>query len=268
MADIAESAGPDLEKTQSLFAGALLDAGNAHLAFPLFSTELAQREARLAFYRGNLNAIWSQALANAYPVLQQLVGLEFFEQMARAYGLAFPSVCGDLNYFGADLPYFLSTADMTAAYPYFADVAALEWQVHRAYYAADADMLSLADFLASAGQAVQSATLILHPATQLHQSATASAGVWLAHQPAHEPDLMLAFPGDINTGSFALVTRHGWQVRVHALDRAAYLALQALAQGVTLEAALELGLAEDPQFDISTQLNLWFSVGVFSAFSV
>ncbi|MFZ6749461.1 putative DNA-binding domain-containing protein [Undibacterium sp. Ren11W] len=254
----------DLENSQLVFAGALLDVANTQAALPLFSTELSLREGRLAFYRGNLYAIWNQALANAYPVLQQLVGLEFFEQMAHAYGFAFPSDCGDLNYFGADLSRFLRSASMTSDYPYFADVAALEWQVHRAYYAADADMLSLAGLLSAAGEDLQSATLRLHPATQLHQSATASAEVWLAHQSEQEQGL----PADLNVNNFALITRKEWQVQVHALDCAAYLALQALAQGKTVEAALEVAMEQDAQFDIATQLNLWFSAGAFSAYSV
>lgn len=255
---------PDLENSQSVFAGALLDIANTQAALPLFSTELSLREGRLAFYRGNLHAIWNQALANAYPVLQQLVGRESFEQMACAYGLAFPSVCGDLNYFGVDLPRFLSTASMSAAYPYFSDVAALEWQVHRAYYAADADMLTLTSFVAGAGQALQSARLSLHPATQLHQAASASADVWLAHQ----PDQTKGFPADLNICNFALISRREWHVQVHTLDRAAYLALQALAQGRSIEVALELAMAEEAQFDIAAQLHLWFSAGAFSAYFV
>jgi hypothetical protein len=264
IANMDEGSATDLEAAQSLFAAALLDISNTHSALSLFSSEAAQREERLAFYRGNLNAIWSQALANAYPVLQQLVGADFFEQMARAYGIAFPSACGDLNYFGADLPRFLSSSSMTAAYPYFSDVAALEWQVHRAYYAADADVLSLGSLLAGAGEALQSARLDLHPATQLHQSACASVDVWLAHQPGSA----LSLPMDLNNKNFALVTRNEWQVQVHALDHAAYLALQALAQGNTIELALELAMEQDAQFDIATQLNLWFSASAFSAYSV
>lgn len=254
---------PVLAHAERLFADALLDLDCVPQALALFAGQdpaSTQLEARLAFYRGNLSAIWTQALAGAYPVLQQLVGTDFFVQMARAYGRAFPSQSGDLHYFGADLPAFLAQASMTAAYPYFADVAALEWQVHRAYYAADADLLSLPLLLASAGQNLQQVRLNFHPAAQLHESPWASVAVWQAHQgnPAQ------ALSVSIDARSYGLITRKEWQVSVQPLTRAAYLALQALQQGAALEQALELALDADADFDIAGQLNLWFLAGAFS----
>lgn len=250
-----------LEDIQHKFAFALLDAEQVQHALPLFSTPSDQLVGRLAFYRGNLSAIWSQALANAYPVLQKLVGLEFFEQMARAYGRAFPSQLGDLNHFGAELPKFLARMPETADYPYFPDVAALEWQVHRAYYAADADLLSLPALLTAVGDGVQQVRMGWHPAAQLHASDWASVPIWQAHQSV----ALDQAPDNLRHASYALITRLDWRVAVLPIARADYLALQALSQGDSLENALELALECDPDFNISNQLQRWFSAGAFTS---
>ncbi len=252
---------------QRKFAEALLDVHLAAQTLPMFSGDAAQLEGRLAFYRGNLTAIWTQALANAYPVMCQLVGTEFFEQLARAYGQAFPSQSGDLNHFGADFPSFLAQLPMTAEYPYFPDVAVLEWQVHRSYYAGDAATLNLPQLIASAGNDLQAKHLKWHPAAQLHRSNYASVKVWLAHQADKDSqtDQVEQASFDLSQPDCAVITRQQWRVSVLPLEPAAYLALQALAGGSSIGEALELALDSNSEFDIVHQLNLWFSAGVFSS---
>lgn len=265
---MSKASPPDLQQTQALFAAAMLDIASVAPSLPLFSAAMDRRESGIGLYRGNLSAIWSQSLANAYPVLQQLVGAEFFEQMARAYGQTYPSQSGDLNDLGRDLPGFLAES-MSAAYPYFADVAALEWQVHSAYYAADATILTLAELLAQVAQSghdVQSVCLKMHSASQLHQSGYASVVILQAHQSNQAEPQFKALPADLGVANFGLISRREWQVTVTALDQAGFLALRALSEGCTLGAALELAMQQDPQFDIAAQLTIWFSAGAFSAF--
>ena len=83
-----DKAAPSLTIIQQRFAQALFNVDLAERTLPLFAASTSSLDARLAFYRGNLASVWSGALANAYPVLLQLVGADFFAQMARAYGQA------------------------------------------------------------------------------------------------------------------------------------------------------------------------------------
>lgn len=249
---------------QKRFADALLNVDLAGQTLALFAAPESPLEARLAFYRGNQTAIWTSALANAYPVLLKLTGAEFFEQMARAYGLAFPSSLGDLNHFGADLAAFLANSPVSKDYPYFVDVAALEWQVHRAYYAADADTLTLPSFIASAADKLQDARLIWHPSAQLFESARASVSVWLFHQDDHKENVQF----DLTERNYGLITRDVWQVAVLALSKADFCALQALSQGKNLAAALEIAIDSDPNFDVASALNAWFAAGTFSNYKL
>ena len=257
-----DSVNNSLEVVQKRFANALLDVDLFAQTLPLFSAPTSPLEARLAFYRGNQTAIWTNALVNAYPVLLKLVGAEFFEQMASAYGRNFPSQSGDLNHFGADLAIFLAHAPVNNDYPYFTDVAALEWQVHCAYYAADAEVLSLSSLISDAADKLSDVRLILNPATQLFESSTASVSVWLSHQDGGEQNSQF----NLLEKNYGLITRNAWQVRVTAMNEADFFALQALKQQSNLGAALELALGKNPEFDVAGALNVWFSTGAFSAY--
>ena len=249
-----------LASIQQRFSEALLNVDMVQQALPLFVTSDSSLEARLAFYRGNQTSSWTGALSGAYPVLQQLVGAEFFEQMARDYGRIFPSRCGDLNHFGTDFPKYLAGLSMIGDYPYFVDVAALEWKVHQSYYAADADILTLPTLLADVGESVQDARLKLHPATQLHASKNACVPVWLAHQSGYDEKEQV----ELSLASYALITRSEWQVSVTPIAEVAFYALQALVQQKSLGEALEVALAADADFDIAGALATWFSAGAFS----
>ena len=249
---------------QRRFANALLELDLVEQTLPLFSAPTSPLEARLAFYRGNQSAIWTSALASAYPVLLKLVGSDFFEQMARAYGLDFPSQSGDLNHFGADVAMFLTRAPVNNDYPYFVNVAALEWLVHRAYYAADADVLSLPFLISAAAEKLSDVQLIFHPATQLFESPTASVSIWLSHQNDQEQNNQI----DLSERNYGLITRQAWQVNVIALSEADFFALQALKQVKNLGLALEVALDINPHFDVAVALNTWFSVGAFSNYKI
>lgn len=257
-----------LAALQKRFADALLNVDLTEPTLAIFAAPESPLEARLAFYRGNQSSIWTNALASAYPVLLELVGAEFFEQMARAYGQAFPSQLGDLNQFGADLPTFLADAPVNKDYPYFVDVAALEWRVHRAYYAEDAEVLTLPSLIANAAEKLQDARLIWHPTAQLFESPSASVSVWLSHQHQHQDGVEKNTQFDLSERNYGLITRYPWQVSVLALSKTDFCVLQALSQGKNLGVALELALDWDANFDVAKALNAWFSAGAFTNFEI
>lgn len=216
---------------------------------------------RLALYKGNLSALWGSALQQAYPVLYQLVGVEFFEQMARAYGHAHPSQSGNLHYFGSHLAEFLADSHIKDDYPYFAEVARLEWNMHLAYYAADALPLSLPALMttvADGEQDLQKARLFWNPAAALFESRYSAVDIWHAHQSDE-----IIFPETIEQHNYGIISRPEWRVRLQSISKADYFALNALQQGSLLGDALELALTEDTEFNIAQSLQAWFSEGLF-----
>lgn len=257
-----------LAEMQGQFAQALLQPSSAAQASTLFHAHPYQDD-RLALYRGNMTAIWTSALKNAYPVLYQLVGDDYFEQVARAFGRACPSESGDLNQFGAKLAEFLKTIPDAEDYPYFPDVAALEWQIHAAYYAADADAISLTELLqtvAATEQDVQTVQLEFHPAVSLCTSEWDSVAIWLAHQANTEADTESSLTENIRQTCYGLIYRSNWSVELLAISKPAWLALIALQQGSSLGTALEMALDADGEFDINAHVQSWFAAGLFAKF--
>lgn len=242
---------PVFAHTQHEFAAALFDPAEEAAVQARFRA--GQDGRRFGLYRGNLTATWDKTLANAYPVIRQLVGAEFFGGLSRAYGLAHPSDNADLNRFGAHFATFLTSFPPAAPLPYLPDMARLEWAMHRAHYAPDAEAVSAGQLAAIAPARLEQCTMRLHPACSLHASPWAVAPLWLAHQPGAEQD----FPAAMAQPSHAIVLRPQWQVRLLPLSPAAHAALAQLAAGATFGAALDAAFALDEDFDIGGQLGLW-----------
>ncbi|HCN88302.1 MAG TPA: DUF2063 domain-containing protein [Oxalobacteraceae bacterium] len=253
-----------LSEQQLAFSSALADPRAEPAVRHLFKGEPQRSEQRFALYRGNLSATWDKTLSAAYPVLHGLVGAEFFSALARAYGFAHPSQSGDLNRFGAHFSDFLQDFAHVAQYPYFPDMARLEWALHTAHYADNAPALDPAELAQWSPQVLDGAHLLFHPACRLLASEWAVVELWQAHQ----ADSEVAFPAEIARPDYGLVTRPHWRASVLRLAAGSYAALSALRQGRTLGAALDAALDVDPAFDLGTCLQQWLTQGVFVAIAL
>ncbi|NQD95269.1 DUF2063 domain-containing protein, partial [Pseudomonas sp. CrR25] len=98
-------------------------------------------EARFAVYRNNVFSSLVGALADSFPVVQQLVGEAFFGAMARVYVHRSPPRSPLLLHYGDDFPTFIEGFEPAGSLPYLADVARLERLRSRAYHAADSPSL-------------------------------------------------------------------------------------------------------------------------------
>jgi hypothetical protein len=252
VAPIDPAPAADLDVLQQTFGAALFDSAHDAALSPLLKGD----PRRVGIYRGNLHAHWTRALASAYPVLRQLVGDEFFDALARVYGREHPAVDPDLNRFGAALPDFLAGFTPAADHPYLPDVARLEWCVHEAWFAPDADAAPAA-FTGLAPDAFEAARAVLHPSLRLHASPWATVALWRAHQ-ADGPD----FPDDIQAQTHALVLRPRFDVEVEVIGEAEFAALACLARGDTFGAALDAAFDVDEDFDVAMHLRRWLDRGM------
>jgi len=242
---------------QQAFATALLDTG---ATLPSFAGEAVSE--RFSLYRGNLSATWRRTLGHAYPVVLALVGEDFFGGLARAYGRQMPSDSADLNQFGARFADFLAAFPPVAAFPYLPDMARLEWALHLAHYAPDAQALAPESLAALHPDQLEARHLTLHPACALLASNWQVAALWQAHQEGEGQGM---FPHDMQVASWALVFRPRWKAQVLVMDAATHAALLALQQGQTFGAALDAAFERDPAFDLAAHLRQWLTHAVLAA---
>lgn len=221
---------------QAAFGAALLDAAPAVPA-GLRSWNGSDPARRFAVYRNNVAVALTQALADTFPVVKQLVGSEFFAAVAGVYWRAQPPHSPVLARWGEGFADWLAGFAPARSLPYLPDMARLEFARVAAWQAADAQALPAAVLQASLADApsLPRARLMLHPSCRVLRSPFDVRALWAAHQqdgdwPAIDLDrpcamLVLRDPAD--------------EVLVIGLDDAAAAFIGALGEAASLAEALQ-----------------------------
>lgn len=189
------------------------------------ATEPAEAAQRFAVYRNNVAHSLRQALARRFPVVQRLVGVEFFNAMAGEFIALHPPNSPVLQEWGAEFPAFLNVFAPVATLPYLRDVARIEWARGLAYHSADCGAL-LPDHL------TEDQPLTLHPSVQVFHAQHPAVSIWQANQPGRD--------GKVRASGYeaALIWRRpDFEVAVQLLTPADANFIEALQAGKPLAVA-------------------------------
>lgn len=219
----------------------------------------------LAVYRNNYRGNLYDALIGAYPVIGRLVGEAFFRRLARSYIAAHPSRSGNLHDYGESMAQFLGSFEPARELGYLADVAALEWACHRAYFAADTEPPDFAELAMLPPQRHVDLMLHLQPACHLLHSRYPVATIWRAHQPGMPDDFHI----DLDSGPcHALVVRRNDVVDVLELSTVDAAWIKLLQSGMTLGSSAAVVLKRHGEFDLSAALTRLVVQGAMAGFSL
>lgn len=190
---------------------------------------------RLAVHKNNVYARLVDALRDTFPVVERLVGEEFFRYAAVQYIAVTPPRSPTLLGYGKDFARFLEKFPPAQNIPYLSDVANLEFSYLEAYHAAGAIPVG------NLGDIRDGDSLLLHPSSYLQTSAYQVSRIWEINcRDASVEDTVLPIQRE-----YLLIIRPRRVVEVHRISPGAYAALTAFEEGATVaEARREAEWAE------------------------
>ncbi len=255
---------PNLADLQRRFEAGLNAPAVEAAALAPYVGKRQRTEQGLGIYRGNIRANTSRALAAAYPVIEKIVGAEFFSGLAAQYCRRFASESGDLNEYGEFFGMFLADFPPAAEFPYLPDVARLEWRVHRAYYAADHEPFDPARLNDLAPEEHMALRARLHPACSVLQSTYPLARIWEVHQASFAGEFDVEFP---DHPTYTLVYRPRFRVEVARINAAEAAFLSLCLEGESLGVALAAACQRDGSFELGQSLRDWVASSVIIDFN-
>ena len=241
---------------ETSFADALLDADQP-IPHGIVAHATAAPARRFAVYRNNVVTGLVKALKNRFPVVEKIVGEEFFAAMSRIFVTERPPRSPVLASYGDDFAAFIAAFEPARELPYLADVARLEAERTRSYHAADATPLDAGRFAALDPSDIARVRIHLHPSTGIVRSSHPIVTIWAMNSGERE----LA-PIDEWQGEDALIARPYLDVEVRALPPGGAAFLLALAGDRPLDAAAEAALADDPNFDLTGNIAALIGSGL------
>jgi hypothetical protein len=256
--------------SQNFFNSALLNSAAA-LPADIRACNRVATSRRFAIYRNNVMVTLIDALADCYPVVNALVGEEFFRTMAREFaGHHFPSSPIMAEY-GNGFAEFIETFAPAATLPYLSDMARLEWQRVIAWNAADVTTLTAKDLtqLLSTPTKLIQTSWCFHPSLSLVESSFATVSLWLAHQHANSSQIRASLDRlDLLHAESALVMRQNLNVVVLKIQPAQAAFVAALQSGKNLGNAVNDGLTLSEHFDLAEIFGLLVQSGALCDYQV
>lgn len=250
---------PSLRELQRRFAAALFDDPRDALRAEICADGIDSIE-RIGLYRQQLHGIFARTLAIEFPVIERLVGSEYFRRLALEFQAVHPSRAGNLHHIGAPFAAFLRERYRGSPYDYLADVAGLEWAVQESVIAPEAPAFDPRALQGVAAADYGQLRFAMHPACRLVGSPYPVLDIWHANQPGAAASEVI----DLASGaSRLLVQRHLQSVAIHVLSGPEFALLEALACNLCLRRALEAALQSDTGFDLGPALRRFVKLGAF-----
>ncbi len=251
---------PSLSELQSAFAAAVFGVGDTGVDRWVDAGALPAGE-RVAIYRRDVFHNLTEALRDVFPVVERLVGADFFAAAACRFIRAFPSPSGNLHGFGGEFPAFLGGYAPAASLPYLADTAQLEWLVHVVFHAADAAMFDVGRLAKIAVADYDRMRFTVAPTCRVLFSPYPVHRIWAANQPGcADTGVVELAEGEVRLA----VRRAGFAIVLEPLEAGEFALLSALAAGESLGAAASRALVAEPAFDLSAALQRAVGDGVLA----
>lgn len=220
----------------------------------------AKPQKRFNVYRNNVALSLINVLADTFPVVEQLVGADFFKTMAREFTLVHLPASPVMMHYGAEFPAFIENYKPASSLGFLSHVAALEWARNIAFHGPDASPVSIATLASFSESQIPGLLFTLHPTVSLQKSVYPMVSIWQAHQQTDEqgrPDLS-TLP---KAGEAALIIRPDLDVLVRPIAEPVFCFMKNLQQGKTFEISAEKAAEKTAEFDISALLSGLFSIG-------
>ncbi len=247
-----------LHKLQQAFAADLWGDDLHHMQGLILDEQLPAAR-RFNVYRNNFRISLADGLAATYPVVERLVGREFFGFMADRYIRSHPSRSGNLHNHGLALADFLGRFQAASKLPYLPDVARLEWAYHEVFHAETPKSFEPKALEKVAAESYPKLRFDLGPACRLVRSVYPIFRIWQVNQEGYVGDKNI----DLDVGpESVLVVRPQLEVELWRVDPAETALLNALESGNNLGEAVEASLKFSPDFDLQSALVRYLLSGV------
>lgn len=231
---------------------------SAEQSVPVHLGEVGARQFadRFAVHRNNILATCINVLRQSFPVLECLLGEEYFAALMGLFVRQHPPQSPVLHEYGGELARFIEHFPPLVEFAYLPDIARLEWARLCAFHAADAVPAQLQIV------GVQTIDLLLSRPMRLHPSLTLLRSVYPLHQLWCSQIEKLPPPAvSGQKGESVLIWRQGLILRTEVVDAVTAELLIALKREGQLGRAL--AQTETDILGLGTRLAMLFGWKVF-----
>ncbi len=250
-----------LSDWQKHFTTSLIHELDDELLNSIHTRSQTMAEKRFSIYKNNVFYSLSNALADLYPVVKQLVGEDFFAGTAHYYLQQHPPQQAAMVYFAYDFPEFLRQFEHTRSMSFLAPVAELELSRHIAYHAMDEESITADTMAKIAPDALANAIVHFPASMRLVASEHPIFTIWQDNQ-EEQPETTKTI--ELNEPEYVLVVRPKYEVMVFNIDEGMFSFLNHLLEKKTLGEAIESTINCVDTFEANHAIPFMLNNGLIS----
>lgn len=219
----------------------------------------------MGIYQNSAIANITNSLKLTYPVIEKLVGEEFFSAMCREFiYITWPN-SGNMDDYGAEFSDFLAEFEHAKHLLYLKDVARLEWGFHQSSLANDAIITDWST-LAQASDILQLQFLVT-PSLRLVSSTFPIDKIWHLNQDETSADTEVEFGDEQDTDTFIVLFRQQLKTVVLPITSGEFALLNAFDNKETFENSIVAASQKQTDFSIDDSLKKFIELGIICGFS-
>jgi hypothetical protein len=235
------------------------------LVSAIFKTELNIDQAStfdshgLAIYQRNLKASAISALKITFPTVLKLIGDEVFSYAVEQLIKQSPPSAGDWGVWGNNFSNVLKQITALQSFPYVADIATLDFSLHRIGREKDIE-LDMESISLLASCELDELRMILNPSIQLMVSEFPIVDIYNAnHSSSNQSEYYLkqAQHSLVSAlGQIALIYRPQFKPLVRTIESSEYDWLLLIKEGLSMGKALDVLMSRKQSFSLEAWLPL------------
>jgi len=236
----------------------------------------------MGIYQQSALANISHSLSLTYPVIEKLVGAEFFVATCRHYIRKNCPKSANMDDYGESFARFLTDFEPAQQLSYLTDVASLEWHFHQSSLADDAPTTDWST-LTQVSDLLQ-LHFSLSPSTALLQSSYPIAKIWQLNQagiipenPPAENNIVVTSDDDKVQGidldaenhgqSFVVIYRQALKTFIKPLSSGEFSLLHAFQDNENFEQAIIAASCQESEISIDVTLKMFIDLGIIVGFT-
>lgn len=258
---------PSLRELQQAFLNDCLHPpGGSPAIADVIAPSAISAAGRMEIYHHSTLGNVESAMSLTYPVIQSLVGEQFFSFLIRQFTQQIMPSSPDIDEYGGELAAFLEQFEPAQSLAYLPDTARLEWLHQQIYLAPRAQIIDAQALSAVPQEEYFSLYLHLSPSVRFFSSPHPVDRIWLFNQPDTPDDMTLNL--DEEEGGHFMISRPYYKISIERLIQPEKVFLEQFGEGNNLYNAYESATAIDESFDLAHYLQKHIAAGTFSGFHI
>ena len=222
----------------------------------------------LGIYQGSSIGNIIQAMKLTYPVIEKLVGEDFFRACCKEFISAHCPKSANMDDYGEEFADFLADFEPAKPLIYLKDVAQLEWLFHLSSLASDSSPTDWTHLSTVKADDALQVKFLLAPFVQLISSSFPIDIIWEMNQPNTTVNKEIDLTHNIDKQTLLIVFRSGLKTEIMTMTEGEFALLSSFNHQQSLAIAIETIAKIESGISIDDVIKKFIELNIISSFKV